>query len=285
MKREIIMVAMTIIITFFIFLDLSFAGSLNPPPLFKGGQGGVSSGEKSRYIVIYGLVENFIWQERFSGEKVLEENGLIYGIGFNAKLVYPSRETLNARWELFLGNINYDGSIQTGEKAVTSTDYLGIRVEADKGFYKRLGNKVFIEPYFGGGYRWWLRNINDGQTATGINAAGYTELWQTLYLRTGVRGEINRENSLKPFGAIGINFPVFTTNNVHLSKVDSTLPDVTLNPRGQVSFNAEAGIEKGRLQLLLFYDQMRFAKSAAVSRIFQPESKANIWGIRVGAEL
>ncbi|MBI5192990.1 MAG: hypothetical protein HZA08_06060 [Nitrospirae bacterium] len=160
-----------------------------------------------------------------------------------------------------------------------------MRVEADKGFYKRLGNDILIEPYFGGGYRWWLRKINDGQTTAGTPVVGYTELWQTLYLRTGVRGEINRGNSIKPFGSLGLNIPVFTTNSVHLSQIDSTLPDVTLNPRGQLSFNAEAGIAKGRLQLLLFYEQMRYAKSAEVSRVFQPESKADIFGIRVGAEL
>ena len=301
MKREIVTVVMSAIVFLFIFSNISFAWTLTPPPLSGGdtklipspltgeGQGGGElrepSDEKSRHVVIYSLVEHFVWQEMYSGAKILEENGLIYGVGFTAKVVYPSQETLKAEWELFLGKINYDGSVQTGEKAVTDTDYLGMRVEADMGFYKRLGDNVVIEPYFGGGYRWWIRHINDGTTASGDTAVGYTELWQSFYLRAGVREDVILKNNTKYYKSIGLSLPVFTANSVRLSEVDSTLPDVTLHPRGQLSFNAEAGITKGRLQMLLFYEHIRFSKSSDVSGVFQPESMADIWGIRVGAEL
>lgn len=285
--REILMAALLTLIIFFNITNQSLAGMLNIEG--EGGQRLFSS-EKSREIEVYGLLENFVWQEITSGTKILEENGMLYGIGFAGKLFYPSNETLSTRGELFLGNVNYDGAIQTGAKATSITDYLGLKLEADRGFYKGVSNGASIEPYVGAGYRRWKRQLNDGKTSTGVTARGYTEQWQTFYLRTGVLGEIIKGNNITVFSSIGLNIPVFTTNSVSLSEIDTSLPDITLNPGSQISFNADAGIKKNRFQFLLFYEQMRFAKSDNVSiggglYFFQPESKADIIGVRVGVDM
>lgn len=281
------MPALLTLIIFFSLTNQSYAGILNIEG--EGGQRRFSA-EKSREIEVYGLRENFVWQEITSGTKILEENGMLYGIGFSGKLFYPSNETLSTRGEVFLGNVNYDGAIQTGAKATSITDYFGLKLEADRGFHKRVSNGVSIEPYVGAGYRWWKRQLNDGTTSTGIIARGYTEQWQTFYLRTGVIGEIIKENNIKVFSRVGLNIPLFTTNSVSLSEIDPALPDITLNPGSQMSFNADAGIKKNRFQVLLFYEQMRFAKSDNFSigggvYFFQPESKADIIGVRVGVDL
>lgn len=274
---------MLILLTLILPLNFSLAGDLELE---------IESGrpKKIRDIEVYGLIENFVWQEINYGEKIVEENGWFGGVGVIGKLYAGSQEIITARGEIFSGKTVYDGSIQSGDKAITTTDYLGMKLEADHGFHRGLGRGVFIEPYVGGGYRWWIRDISDGVTVTGDTAKGYTELWQSLYLRAGVRGDKTLKNNLKIFSSIGLSMPFYTTNKVMMYGTDPASPDITLNPGGQISLTADAGIRKNRLQILLFYEQMRFSRSDDVSigaglYFFQPESRADIIGVRIGAEL
>lgn len=246
--------------------------------------------KRIRDVEIYGLVENFVWQERDNGEKLLEENGWLGGVGITGKLYSGSHEIIAARGEISSGKTIYDGSIQSGDKAITTTDYIGMKLEADHVFHRGLGQGVFIEPYVGGGYRWWLRDISDGVTVNGDTATGYAELWQTLYLRAGMRGDKRLRNNLTLISSIGLSLPFYTTNKVMMNGIDMASPDFTLNPGGKISLNADAGISMNRIKILLFYDQMRFSRSDSVSiggglYFYQPESRADIFGVRIGAEL
>ncbi|HEX9137725.1 MAG TPA: hypothetical protein VF905_12380, partial [Nitrospirota bacterium] len=62
--------------------------------------------------------------------------------------------------------------------------------------------------------------------------------------------------------------------------------DVTIHPGRQASFFAEAGTKISRIKASLFYDSMRFSRSANVASganiYWQPQSTAVIYGVKVG---
>ncbi len=66
------------------------------------------------------------------------------------------------------------------------------------------------------------------------------------------------------------------------------LSTVTVEPGNVVSVFAEAGLKWTRFKTSLFYEGMRFSKSDPVTvsnyQVWQPESKADTFGISMGMD-
>jgi len=228
---------------------------------------------------LYLKVESFTWTEDSeSGTKLLEETGPLYVLGSSARLDITRSVTLGIRAEQFAGTVDYDGQTQGGEPIETDTGYLGFLLEGDMGCKFAVREKGFLELFAGPGYKCWERNLK----STG-DATGYIENWWSFYTRFGIRGRHTLSGKLSAFAEAGVKIPLANENEANLGAFG--FPNVTVEPGNKSSIFAEAGIAGNRLRISLFYDGMRFSQSdldATYGRFYQPESKADIFGVSIG---
>ncbi|MBN2539580.1 MAG: autotransporter domain-containing protein [Deltaproteobacteria bacterium] len=230
---------------------------------------------------IYVKFESFTWKEYSDGgSQLLKESGPISTLGVSIKSDFANSLTLKAKGELFMGSIDYDGQTQAGTPVNTDTDYSGFKIEADIGKIFMVAEKSSLEPFAGLGWKSWLRDLKSTS-----NAFGYEETWSIVYAQLGVRGDRVFSKQLKIFAEAGLNFPIYNENVVDLG--GST---VTIEPGKEVSLFAEAGFKWRNLKASFFYEGMRFSKSGVefieyagdIYGFYQPESKADIFGVRIG---
>jgi hypothetical protein len=230
---------------------------------------------------VYLKAESFTWKEfNDSGARLLKESGPIYGVGLSVKSddIYKLL-TLKAKGELFGGSVDYDGQTQAGTPVKTDTDYLGFKIETDGGWKFILKEKSSLEPFAGLGFRWWIRDLKSTSSAI-----GYEEKWWSFYARLGIHGDHIFSNQLKAFVNAGVKLPIHNENKADLRVIG--LSTVTLEPGKEASVFAELGLKWKMLKASVFYEDMRFSKSDIVrigsAQVWQPESKADIFGLNVG---
>jgi hypothetical protein len=227
----------------------------------------------------YFLVESFTWEEFSGSSRLLEESGPLYGIGFTAKddEIYEPL-TLKFKGEGFFGSVDYDGQTQGGTPVTTDTDYVGFKAEIDGGWKFPIGEAgSSFEPFAGLGGRWWKRDIQSTSSAIGLE-----EDWSSYYGRLGIRGENISPNQLIIFIEVAAILPFKNENEVDFSSIG--IGQVTVEPENETSLWAEAGIKFKKLRVSVFYEGLRFAESDKVGPflVFQPESKADIYGANIG---
>ncbi len=235
---------------------------------------------------IYAALDSFVWKEfGDGGSRLLKESGTLAGVGFAYWKEFTNHMTLNPRVEIFGGNVDYDGSTQSGTPVATTVDYFGAKLEGDLGRKFRMAEPFFLEPFGGLGFRAWIRDIKDATTSTGTVAYGYTEEWITLHVRVGLRGGMDISQTTRLFVEGGVKLPIYNENTAYLSS-EGLGPDVTMHPGRQPSFFAEAGTRISHFMGSVFYDGLRFSRSdnVAVSGGFayQPKSAADIFGLKLG---
>jgi hypothetical protein len=225
----------------------------------------------------------FTWQEHSDGRTIVKESGPLFSAGVLAGAVTDFRMTLRGKGELFLGEVGYDGETQGGDPVPVHTDvfYFGATHQLDLGYRASTG-RLNVEPFAGAGYRWWLRNLQDTRSATGVPVSGYSELWQTAYTRVGVRGRYLTSSGTSLYLEGGGKYPFFTGNSVDFTGFGTT----TFRPAGRWSGFADAAIEWERLRLTLIYEGFRFSQSP-IKRIgtrlfYQPDSSSDTIGLSVG---
>lgn len=238
--------------------------------------------------VVYGKVESFTWKEHVAGRKLLEESGKLYGIGMLYTNDAKSVLGFKGRAELFGGTVDYDGhvmNILTGELTPSKTDtsYLGVKLEGDIGYRHTAITNFVVEPFAGLGYHGWRRDIKDSFVpALGVTAFGPNEVFHTIYGRLGARGNYKIAEKTNIFLEGGAKLPIW---NKQLAEIQPGYV-VTLKPDRQIAAFAEVGIQHKRLKASLYYEGVRFGQSpkveTAIGLVFQPESKADMFGARVG---
>jgi hypothetical protein len=237
---------------------------------------------------VYGQVQSFTWKEFDNGERLLEESGPLYAIGYTGKLLFSDIVTLKPRVEVFGGEVDYDGqacNVLTGECFPVESDtyYLGFKTEVDVGLRFMASEKVSVEPIAGLGYRWWQREIEDTDRARGA-----TEIWRVSYWRLGLRGDYRPNENLKTFAEATVKLPI--SNKETAEDVGCFLgscQDVDLEPGKETSYYAEAGVKYMMFKAVIFYEGLRFSESDAEPigggfAVLQPESEADIYGINLG---
>lgn len=231
---------------------------------------------------IYLKTESFTWKEYDdSGSQLLKESGLLSAMGASVRADIAESLVLRGRGELFGGTVNYDGQTQTGTPVETDTNYAGFKMEGNIGWKFKVSEKSSLEPFAGLGYRWWLRDMQDT-----LYVAGYEETWWSFYARLGVHGDHTFSGQLKAFAEAGVKLPVSNKNKVDLNVIG--LSTVTVEPGNKASVFVEAGLKWTRFKASLFYEGMRFSRSDPVTvdnyQIWQPESKADMFGINIGMD-
>jgi len=232
----------------------------------------------------------FQWEEFHQGEKLLREQGWLMAAGGVARINLVKAEAgslvATGKAELFGGIADYDGQTQGPENLPVKTDvnYFGTREDIDLG-WRISQQKVSMEPFFGFGARWWLRDLENSMTidraGMPVEVNGYTEDWRSFYLRLGGRLDVAVTDDWRIFTEGGAKYPFYTENVVEISG-----RDITIKPDGSWSAFAEVGARYKKLKFSTFYEGFRYDQSPGVlvgtNQFFQPTSKSDIFGLRVG---
>ncbi|MBI4692028.1 MAG: hypothetical protein HY773_01095 [Candidatus Terrybacteria bacterium] len=234
----------------------------------------------------YFQVQSLDWREYDLNDKQLvKESGPIFGMGYTGKYYIPKPLVLKPRIELFGGVVDYDGQTWGGDPVSAETGFLGVKLEADLGLNFPitldfpLENKRFsIEPFAGLGNRQWTRHT------------GYFEDWNIFYSRFGLRVVMVEESDKNEFFAEGaLKLPI--SNKMTADLTDLGFSKITLRPGKKPSFYIEGGIRLSKFKISLFYEGLRFLKAPDVDLgtrdgqqwfCYQPESKADIYGLNLG---
>jgi hypothetical protein len=277
---------------------LAICLALTASPAFAGNYGGVEEG------YLYFAPQYFSWEEFSGGRRLLIEEGALFGVGGGARLdLHRKKLMLKVQGEVFGGDVNYRGQTQQdflpsppnpphtpsslSERPVkTSVVYFGMKLETDIGWRMQLADGS-VEPFAGVGYRWWLRSLQNSTTvdANGnvVPVGGYTELWQTLYTRLGMRGSYAVSKDTTFFAEAGGKYPFLNRNSSDFPGAGN----ITLEPDPRWSMFAEIGARYGKFRTALFYEGFRFGQSPLVPisgtvALLQPKTDSDIFGVSIG---
>jgi len=202
-----------------------------------------SAGETSVYL----RSGWFTWDETINGSSFVKEKGWMNALGVTRRDDLPAL-TIGERFEVWGGNLQYDGHDVTGVTPMNSdTSYLGTREEVaiSKGW--PLGGELLAGPLLGLGHKFWIRTRSD-------------EDWNTFYLKAGVGAEYGGGKFFVKGGAL---IPFYTRN--HTSLTSSGFTDVVTEPACRASAFAEGGVQMGAFALSIDYEGMNFGESSRVS--------------------
>lgn len=231
----------------------------------------------------YGYGGYFSWKEYDDdGSRLLKESGPIFGAGAAARVDLSQRTIiLHGKAELFGTVVNYDGQTQPGgsdfnNRPVDSdTRYFGAKIEGDLGWRFPFDGGT-LEPFFGLGYRTWLRDIDNATATTEAGerfpVGGATEYWDSIYTRFGLKGEVSVCTDTILFLEAGAKYPLYTRNEAE----NTSAGDVTLEPRAEWSAFAELGIRHKAFRPSIFYEGFRFKQSPIEHQFLQPKSESDI---------
>jgi hypothetical protein len=239
-------------------------------------------------------ISYFSWEERSGGQRLLVEEGPLYGLdGAVSFDLYRKSLLVQVQGGIFGGEVHYRGQTQMdpnpalSERPVkTSVVYFGTKLATDVG-WRFSSPDVAVGPFAGLGYRWWLRSLQDSTALdTGGNpfpVGGYTEDWHELSVRVGLRGQYAPSGKPALFAEAGGKYPVYTRNSADFPGAGN----VTLEPEPRWSPFAEAGIRSGRFRTSLSYEGLRYGQSQPVPiggglALLQPEADAEIVSLNVG---
>ena len=227
--------------------------------------------------------ERWTWtEEDRDGTRLLREEGPLLGLGIAAERPGAGAWSAAGRLDAFLGEVDYDGSTQAGEPVETTTEYYGIIAEADARRVYALGEALELRPRAGFGWRSWLRRIDN----SGRFSNGYDESWNSAYGLLGAELR-HRVGDAAVFAGATCRAPVFNRVRYHLTTAGGD-DNVTVEPGREPGWRVEAGIERGAWTLCAFFERMDFPRSDAEVippfEVFQPESRGEVVGLRLGTD-
>jgi hypothetical protein len=242
-----------------------------------------------RSFDVYLKAEYFRWREFLNDEEVVEETGPLFGIGGSARWDINSL-ILAVKGEAFGGSVDYDGQTTGGGPSLpveSDTDYLGAKIGGEFGWKFPMGEKSALEAFIGPEIRFWNREIQ-GTTIGNIRVVDAVENWFIFYAPLGIRGTHTFDNQLSIFAGGGVKIPIYNRNEADLTELFGV--KVTVEPGREISGFAEAGLIWKMLKVALFYDGLRFSQSdpesvtisRGILRVLQPESEADMFGIKIG---
>ncbi len=228
--------------------------------------------------------EHFNWEETgMAGDKLLEEDGYLYHLGLQYESFFPEIALhLGFTAEYFVNTVDYDGATMGGTPLQSETEYDGWDFELQVGYnfagYSQKEEKRGLstaEIFTTIERKTWDRDIKSSLDVNGNPVSGYEEAWAMTYFSAGGELGISMGQNFALMFRGGAKYPITTEN-----KIDRF--GVTLEPGKRVTPFAEAGIEMKHLTVTAYYEPMDFSRSSVVNGFFQPESRAEIFGIKVG---
>jgi hypothetical protein len=250
--------------------------------------------DQSPALSILGGVEQFRWREIDTDKReLLEESGQRYSVAVN----YDNLRRLNSGsvysvgGKLYLGAVDYDGETQlTSIPVQSTTTYFGMQVDA-LGGYRFASHLHGLDILAGGGLDFWWRSIDDTYVPGLGQVYGGDEVYRALYAKVGL-GYFHEMGKARHYVQAGLKYPFYVYEYGYQDYAD----DLTLNPKGRVSFFAKyqwefGGTTLSRWGATLYYDSYRFSQSDAeimtangvpIAIAWQPESHQDVYGLQIG---
>ena len=218
-------------------------------------------------------IERFRWAE--DTQPGVTETGPRFGIGAAWTQDRDSGWLFGWRGELYGGSVHYSGAelFPPNNPVSGTTEYTGIINELQA--IHRFAGAALVA---GLGLDYWNRQLTDVQK----------EEWWVTFVRLG--GEYGIRARPGWFAGGGVKYPVYIVEDAHLDGIFNQNPK--LHPGRAPSLYAEVGYRFDRQWALTgYYDSYRFKQSPGepVTRtsdgapfiVFQPESKADTFGLRL----
>jgi hypothetical protein len=242
-----------------------------------------------RELFIGPSISYFHWQESVAGQKILTEQGPMYGVDGTIALDLLKTEragtlTLREKVGIFGGLVYYDGRTQAPSNLPVKTDviYVGVKEELALGWAIPFGDNR-LEPFAGLGYRWWMRDLQDSTANNGtsnVKVNGGTEVWESAYTKVGAALSVPLTRDWRIFVEGGGKYSFYNSSYSDIAGVG----DTTLRPEPRWSAFGELGARSGKLRTAVFYEGYRTGQSSLVRisstmGVFQPKSYEDVVGV------
>ena len=250
--------------------------------------------------------EFFSWKESTAQHsEFVAEHGTRTSLGIRStgQLATTSPWNYEINVNSWYGTASYRGQTvnlvgpQSSQTFNSSTDYEGGRVQLDliHPVMERAGSgQVVLEGVLSLGTDNWLRTIHGGRLANNTNVSGYSELYQDVYAKTGIKLHgylFGQPHQLQ----LGVRLPIYTEETVYLDSLNTA---VSLRPEGNrgIYLNWELSpYEPGsRIPSVAFFmeyteysaspvQSFSFSNASGVyqSKLYQPSSTAQVSGINL----
>ena len=212
--------------------------------------------------------EYFIWQED-TPFGTLEERGPRVVLGASYKMARQEGFLLGGSAKAYYGSVDYEGFLQDGSPKTSVTEYVGGLVEGQI-IFRRKHQNYFGDAVLALGGDLWTRSLQ--------GSGGYDEDWRVAYAKLAY--EIGPQLQSGWIGTLGIKYPFYTAETVHLSALGPGISDVELEPGKNVSVCLEGGYRfKQHFSLAVYFDGYWFGMSdvkplgSTGLGFAQPESK------------
>ena len=220
----------------------------------------------------YTRIDYFHWNERVDNADFVNEYGTLITVGYENRF-----EQQRYRGEFFGATMLYVGSAQfddgTSDPLHSTTKYLGFRLEYEYLFEPEGLPQV---SFFAGlGTRFWIRNMPDDVSDSGLDVQGYQETWWTIYPYLGIEKRRTHEEGVEFYYSARIGCTPVTYERV----VDF---DTTLYPQIGLTGQLEAGIRGRRFMLAITAEAMSWTASDVVRESLQPASSFTTVGFKAG---
>ena len=262
--------------------DLPPAFTTNGAVIQRGRQGLEYAVCQNNNIRLAFQFQQFAWKEYAdNGGQLLKESGPLYGLhmageGYGRSRVAPGG---TFKMNIFGGRVDYNGQTMDGLPFKTKTDYLGAELNGNLALRAMPADDFYVKVFAGPAIRFWRRDLNG---RSGVS--GYKEDWFVFDGRAGAGLDYFLSADLKLFAEGGCKIPFTSREEVDWSRFGAGR--ISLEPDQTVSPFAELGLAWKFLFVSGFYDSLRFDKSDVERKggyyVYQPESRADIWGINAG---
>ncbi|MEN6459293.1 MAG: hypothetical protein ABFC63_10210 [Thermoguttaceae bacterium] len=227
--------------------------------------------EQSLEATLYTRFDYFAWNEQYGGDRLLDEYGTLYTLGYQRRLGFN-----RFRLEVFDGVVHYEGATQSGRPVSSTTGYMGARGEGERIWDLDVQPKATTSFFAGLGSRIWLRDLRDG-TIIGADdySSGYQETWWTIYPYCGLEKKWLLENNEEIFlsGRLGC-----TAMTYQMASLDDAAP---LFPRVNISSQVECGLRYGHFSMSACFESMTWQHSAEARGWIQPDSRMTTVGLKL----
>jgi len=226
----------------------------------------------------------FNWVETLSnGEDLLEEDGVLYQVGFNTKTKFSKKLGLylRANGVLYFGTVDYDGSLQDEYGNLTAyqseTSYLGSEFTLNTGYDLYFDKQFILSPEIGFQYEYWKRDIDNG------GQYGYDEFYNLFFFDFGCNFLVLLSHDASIFLKFLAEYPVSISENIDMSNRGQGGPsDINLKPESNFGINLELGTTVYGAFFSFGYDYMLFSESEFDQNYKQPESERSMIQFKVG---
>lgn len=231
---------------------------------------------------VYGLAQDFRWEEFAEGNRLLEETGSLFGIGASLQVPFQSGPRVDCAGDVLYGDVDYDGARQDGMPVQSDTSYSWLRGEVNLALPLEAAPWLVVSPYGGIGAQVWDRKLQDTEISF-----GYRESWWTLYGQLGAELQVPLAPRRALFGRAALRLPIDNTVSYDLGRFGGS-SDVDAEPGKELTWRAEAGFQGGLLRMTVYLEQLEFSPSDPEDAgdgyfVYQPRSEARMMGLTLGA--